>query len=151
MSTFRMRPTIYLARHAECESNINVRGHLHTWALADSPLQDSHSIRDAVLTDNGKAQCRELKALFPYHDKISIVMSSPLRRAIQTAAFSFGPTLRRRNVQYLVIPLPQEVTAKQTNIGHSPAELEDQLPEILTGEDIGFDPAKIDFDLVEDG
>ncbi|OXV06131.1 hypothetical protein Egran_06101 [Elaphomyces granulatus] len=130
-----MPPTLYIVRHAEGENNI----------------EDSHFIRDAVLTDKGKAQCSQLREEFPYHYSISIVMSSPLRRAIQTAAFSFGPTLRRPDVQYLAVPLGQEVSDKQCDIGHSRAEIEQQLPELLKGQEIGFDPAKFDFSLVEDG
>jgi broad specificity phosphatase PhoE len=78
-------------------------------------------------------------------------MSSPLRRAIQTASFTFGHTIRRPDVQYLLVPLAQEVSAKQCDIGHSRAELQQQLPDLLKEQDIGFDPAKIDFTLVEDG
>lgn len=114
-------------------------------------MQDSHFIRDAVLTEKGKSQCSKLKNEFPYHDTISIVMSSPLRRAIQTASLSFGPTIRRQGVEYLLVPLGQEVSGKQCDIGHSRAELEKQIPALFEGQEIGFDASKIDFSLVEDG
>lgn len=119
--------------------------------MSNNFIKDSHFIRDAVLTEKGKSQCSNLKSHFPYYNDISIVMSSPLRRAIQTASFSFGPIISRSDGQFLLVPLAQEVSAKQCDIGHRRAELEEQLPELLKGQNIGFDPVKIDFSMVEDG
>lgn len=78
-------------------------------------------------------------------------MGSPLRRAIQTASIAFGPTIRRQGVRYLLVPLGQEISDLQCDIGHSRADLEEELASLLEGQDIGFDVAKIDFSLVEDG
>jgi broad specificity phosphatase PhoE len=130
-----MSPTLYIVRHAEGENNIN----------------DSSWIRDALLTEKGKEQCRQLKKDFPYPNDISIVMSSPLRRAIQTAALSFGPTIAKPKVPFLVVPMGQEVSNKQCDIGHSREEIEQQLPELVKGEILDFNISKIDFTLVEDG
>lgn len=149
-----MSPTIYLVRHGEAENNIGVRSvrkiHLHISLPVLNLGQISNKIRDAVLTDHGKRQCQRLKHEFPEHDKISIVMSSPLRRAIQTASFAFGPAIRRQNVPYLLVPLGQEISDLQCDLGHSRQELEPQLPDLLS-EGIDFDRSKIDFSLLEDG
>jgi hypothetical protein len=76
-------------------------------------------------------------------------MSSPLRRAVQTASFAFGPTIRRPEVQFLLVPMAQEVSGKNCNIGFDRAELKHQLPGLLGGQYIGFDTAKIDLSLLE--
>lgn len=78
-------------------------------------------------------------------------MSSPLRRAIQTASLAFGPTIRRQDVPYLLVPLGQEISDLQCDIGHSREELENQLPALFRGQDIDFDISKIDFSLLENG
>lgn len=78
-------------------------------------------------------------------------MGSPLRRAIQTASIAFSPTICRQEVRYLLVPLGQEISDLQCDIGHGRAELESQLPALLEGQEIDFDVSKIDFSLVEDG
>jgi broad specificity phosphatase PhoE len=83
--------SIYLVRRTEGENNID----------------DAHWIPDAILTPKGKQQCVQQRKTFPYHNTISIVMSSPLRRVIRTAALSFGSTLKRPDVQYLLVPIGQ--------------------------------------------
>lgn len=155
MKQLAMSPTIYLVRHGEAGNNIGIRSVgkqcQHPSARALSLFQVSNSIRDAELTDHGKSQCRRLKQDFRDHDKVSIIMSSPLRRAIQTASLAFGPTIRRQDVSYLLVPLGQEISDLQCDIGHSREELENRLPGLLSGEDIDFDISKIDFSLLEDG
>jgi len=130
-----MPPTLYLVRHAQGENNI----------------EDSHWIRDAVLTEKGKEQSLALRQDFPHHDDISLVISSPLRRAIQTASIAFSPTIARSEVQYLVHPLAQEINSKQCDIGYDRADIQNQLPDLLPGKDLGFALSKIDLSLVHEG
>ncbi|KAF2257847.1 phosphoglycerate mutase-like protein [Lojkania enalia] len=132
-----MPPLLYLVRHAEGQHNVNVRNAVH--------------IMDATLTENGKTQCRQLQESFAYHDTIDLVLSSPLRRAIQTTVLSFGPALSRQDVPYLVIPKAQEVSGLTCDIGHSKQELNEKLPELFAGETLQFDLSKINFDAVEEG
>ncbi|ODM20813.1 hypothetical protein SI65_03866 [Aspergillus cristatus] len=77
-----MRPILYLVRHGQGEHNVN----------------DSHHIRDPLLTEHGKKQCQDLRDQFQHHEAISLVLASPLKRAIQTAAHAFPPVLERRQV-----------------------------------------------------
>ncbi|KAI0550351.1 histidine phosphatase superfamily [Xylaria curta] len=130
-----MPPSIYLVRHAEGEHNLEHRN----W------------IRDATLTSKGKSQCRELKDNFPDLERISTVITSPLRRAMQTAAIAFAPAINREGVQFIAHPLAQETNAHECDIGHSRAELEGQLSEILVDRDPAFPVTKLDLSLVEDG
>ncbi|KAJ9654226.1 hypothetical protein H2198_006686 [Neophaeococcomyces mojaviensis] len=113
--------------------------------------KNSHWVHDAVLTEKGKSQAAALRDQFPYSDRIDLVISSPLRRAIQTASIALGPTIARPEVNYLLVPMGQEVNDFKCDIGHSPSELKAQIPELLDAENVGFDLGKIDFSLVKDG
>ncbi|KAF2186202.1 phosphoglycerate mutase-like protein [Zopfia rhizophila CBS 207.26] len=130
-----MLPVLYLVRHAEGEHNVNRAVH----------------IRDATLTRNGKNQCRELEKMFPFHDSITLVLSSPLRRAIQTTVLAFAPTLARKEVPYLVLPMAQETSVLTCDIGHSKQELCQRIPEMFAGERLEFDLEKINLEMVEEG
>ncbi|GME66338.1 Ubiquitin-conjugating enzyme E2 [Neofusicoccum parvum] len=129
-----MPPTLYLVRHAEGEHNVNRRHHL----------------RDPPLTPLGHEQCAHLRATFADSDKISIVLASPLKRTIQTAALCFGAALARPAVPFALVPLAQEVAANPCDTGFARAELEAALP-ALVGEPAPFDLRKVDFGLVEEG
>lgn len=52
----------------------------------------------------GKEQCRALRGSFDLRNIVSIVLSSYLRRAIQTTVLSFGPSLSRSDVRFLILP-----------------------------------------------
>jgi broad specificity phosphatase PhoE len=103
------------------------------------------------LTEHGKEQCRTLRDTFPLHDIISIVFSSPLRRAIQTTILSFGPTLARQNVRFAVLPKAQEVSAKTCDLGFPSQDLRKEILALYAGQEVGFDLSKIEYDDVEDG
>jgi hypothetical protein len=55
----------------------------------------NHHLPDPHLTAFGEEQCRNLAAKFPYHDKIELILSSPLRRAIHTALLAFAPEVEQ--------------------------------------------------------
>ncbi|KAH7119886.1 phosphoglycerate mutase family protein [Dendryphion nanum] len=110
-----MPPTLFLVRHAQGHHNIPLPS-------SSSPYHAVH-IRDALLTPYGKSQCGELSARFPYHQEIDLIVSSPLRRTIQTVAWSFGPVLRKEKVQWLLEPKAQEVSRLPCDVGHGVEEL----------------------------
>ncbi|KAJ3499463.1 hypothetical protein NLG97_g306 [Lecanicillium saksenae] len=70
-----MPATIHLVRHAQGYHNLS---------------KDNEKIPDPDITLLGEKQCDELRALFPQHDKITHIVSSPLRRALQTSIRAFG-------------------------------------------------------------
>jgi len=78
-------------------------------------------------------------------------MASPLIRTIETASLSFGPALSKSDVPFLLVPTAQEIANQGCDIGYDPAELKLMVKEMLSKEDIEFDPAKIDFGLVHEG
>jgi broad specificity phosphatase PhoE len=74
-----MTTVIHLVRHAESEHNIT---------------KDS-SHHDPSLTENGFQQAIKLRETFPYTDRVAIIFTSPLRRAVQTALGGFESILDR--------------------------------------------------------
>ncbi|KAL5116358.1 hypothetical protein ACEQ8H_005706 [Pleosporales sp. CAS-2024a] len=121
---------IHFIRHAQGEHNVT----------------HDYTIRDAVLTAKGKEQCRDLGAGFAHHQSANIVFVSPLRRTIQTAALSFGPTLARKEVPFVLLPELQEVgdTGSDTGIADTAEELKQLLPDLFAEDKLTFDLERID-------
>jgi broad specificity phosphatase PhoE len=130
-----MPPKLYLVRHAQGYHNAT----------------RNYDIPDPTLTEKGKAQCRELRNSFQHHDTINLVVTSPLRRTIQTASLSFGPVLAR-DVRFLAIPEAQEVGDHASDTGLPPNELKKQLEgELFAENELEFDIKKLNLDAVKDG
>jgi broad specificity phosphatase PhoE len=83
---------------------------------------------------------------------VALIVSSPLRRALQTSVHAFAPALQRNGVKVLLQPMAQEMNAYACDLGTDRDELEKQ---VKAGElwDAGLNVAseKIDFNLVEEG
>jgi broad specificity phosphatase PhoE len=92
-----------------------------------------------MLTKVGKEQCAELARSFPYHDKVDLLVASPLRRTIQTAVLSFGPVLTRKEVPFLLHPNAQEVSERNCNVGFAKERLKHEVPKMFEGIDLDFD------------
>lgn len=75
-----MASTIHLVRHAESEHNVS----------------KDFSKLDPSLTPLGIAQAAQLVNTFPNPERIAVVISSPLRRAIQTSLAGFPHVLDKR-------------------------------------------------------
>ena len=116
-------------------------------------MQHDYSIRDAVLTPKGKEQCRALSKAFPFHNNVDIVFASPLRRTIQTAALSLGPTLLRKDVPFVLLPSLQEIgdVGSDTGLADTGEDLKRLLPELFAQEKLEFDLEKIDASAVRKG
>ncbi|KAF3044464.1 hypothetical protein E8E12_010926 [Didymella heteroderae] len=125
-----MPPRIHIIRHAQGEHNAT----------------RNYSIRDAVLTPKGKGQCSTLQSAFKYHNDIDIVFSSPLRRTIQTASLSLGPTLARKEVPFVLLPPLQEVSNVGCDVGLADTadDVKRILPILFAEGELPFDYNKID-------
>ncbi|KAJ5107650.1 phosphoglycerate mutase family protein-like protein [Penicillium angulare] len=110
-----MPPTLYVIRHAQGEHNVN----------------DSHHIRDALLTDTGKAQCQELQEKFPFLQDVEVILASPLRRTIQTAAYTFAPELEKRQTPVILVPNAQEISSLACDIGHDTKITKSEAPNLI--------------------
>ncbi|KAF2874274.1 histidine phosphatase superfamily [Massariosphaeria phaeospora] len=130
-----MPPKLYLVRHAQGEHN----------ATRD------YTIHDPLLTATGMSQCRQLQSEFLHHAGIDLVVSSPLRRTIQTAAYSFGPVLARSDVRFILLPGLQEVSDLASDTGHPRQELEGVVADMFKSEDVEIELGKIDFGHVTEG
>lgn len=85
--------TIILCRHAQATHNVG----------------NDYSLPDAPLTDLGKQQCSKLPEFVPQdlQKQVQLVVSSPLRRTLQTSVIGWGPTIERLGGRKEVICLPQ--------------------------------------------
>ncbi|TPX58211.1 hypothetical protein SpCBS45565_g08050 [Spizellomyces sp. 'palustris'] len=84
-------PIIHLVRHAQGWHNVD----------------DDSTIKDPMLTPLGENQARTLASQFPYHDHITHIICSPMKRTMQTTLLGFKPALDR-GVQVAVLPEFQE-------------------------------------------
>ncbi|KAI0010960.1 phosphoglycerate mutase-like protein [Xylariaceae sp. FL0662B] len=83
---------LILTRHAQAEHNVNL----------------DYSIADAPLTPLGKKQAASLAAKIPDLQKeADLVVSSPLRRTLQTTYLGWGPAISRLGGLKNVVCLPQ--------------------------------------------
>ncbi|KAJ5916742.1 hypothetical protein N7504_000757 [Penicillium tannophilum] len=130
-----MAPILYLVRHGEGKHNLN----------------NSHHLRDAHLTDRGKDQCRHLRDTFPYRDDVSLILASPLRRTIQTAAHAFHPGLEKRQIPFILVPRAQEISKQACDIGQDCDVLKAEIPQLIASGAPEFDQANLDITLLEDG
>jgi broad specificity phosphatase PhoE len=91
-----------------------------------------------------------LRDSFKHHDKIDLVLTSPLRRTIQTAALSFGPVLKR-DVPFIAVPEAQEVGSHRSDTGLAPQKIKEELATLFSDDDLEFNIKKLNLDAVKDG
>ncbi|KAJ4392716.1 hypothetical protein N0V85_006872, partial [Neurospora sp. IMI 360204] len=128
---------IHLVRHAQGHHNVSAA---------------NHSITDPLLTPLGESQCFALRDSFPYHDKITHLVASPMRRTLYTCLLSFQPAVERLRLQSqndgkkgggVVVALPevQEVSNLPCDCGSAPEKLHEE-----------FDAeGLVDLELVQEG
>ncbi|KAI0421638.1 histidine phosphatase superfamily [Xylaria grammica] len=96
-----MAPVIHLVRHAQGYHNLS---------------RENQWIRDPDLTELGKAQCAELCKKFPYHDKITHLVASPIRRTLFTCQLSFAPAVEAGK-KVVALQDAQEVSLYPCDVG----------------------------------
>ncbi|KAL7940137.1 histidine phosphatase superfamily [Trichoderma barbatum] len=118
-----MEPLIYLVRHAEAEHNIS----------------KEFSQRDPPLTQVGIKQASSLETTFPDPSSIAIVLTSPLKRALQTALAGFSHIIaldrddngnRFRNARLMVDRDLQEKSDLPCDMGFERVLLEAAFPNV---------------------
>jgi broad specificity phosphatase PhoE len=110
-----MSPTLHLVRHAEGFHNCSWHG---------------EAIRDPLLTEKGKSQCRELCENFAYHDDIDLLLASPMKRTIQTCQISFKPAVDR-GMKILLMPLAQESSDENMDTGSEVKDIKDMFGDLV--------------------
>ncbi|KAL4989973.1 histidine phosphatase superfamily [Aspergillus falconensis] len=123
-----MPPIIHCVRHAQGLHNL---------------CTENHVIPDPLLTDLGNEQCKQLRASFPRHDKIDLVVASPLRRTMYTALQSFEPVFKANpDMKLILLPDIQETSDVACDTGSDPSALRKEI------EDKGL---PVDASLVHEG
>ncbi|KAI1113644.1 histidine phosphatase superfamily [Nemania sp. NC0429] len=93
-------PVIDIVRHAEAENNVL-----------------GHETRDPGLTSEGKGQCQELRDSYPHMERVKLVVSSPLRRALQTTGIAFAAAAEAAGTDVVLHPDLQENSARPSDTG----------------------------------
>ncbi|KAL9025367.1 MAG: hypothetical protein Q9196_005792 [Gyalolechia fulgens] len=106
-----MAPTVHLVRHAQAIHNLTTA---------------NHSMPDPPLTPLGEEQCRDLSAKFPYHSSINLVVTSPLRRTIQTSLLAFEPEISR-GVECIALPQVQETSDLPCDTGNDLSNIKEEF------------------------
>lgn len=121
-----MAGKIHIVRHAESKHNVD---------------KNFHQL-DPELTDLGRHQSEELGRTFPHAKKIGLILTSPLRRAIQTTLFAFSDVLDERYVQkqtskgnyegakLVLVPEAQERSDLPCDTGSDRQTLEKVFPQL---------------------
>ncbi|EME89037.1 uncharacterized protein MYCFIDRAFT_181416 [Pseudocercospora fijiensis CIRAD86] len=120
-----MAPTIYCVRHAQGYHNLCV---------------ENHHMPDPDLTELGEEQCRNLQKNFPHHDKIDLIVASPIRRTLHTALLSFHDTIQRKGLKVIALSELQETSDLPCDTGSEKSKLEKE-----------FANQPVDLSLVPDG
>ncbi|EED21485.1 phosphoglycerate mutase, putative [Talaromyces stipitatus ATCC 10500] len=108
-----MAPRVHCVRHAQGEHN---KG------------GDAYLIPDPRLTEAGIKECQDLEARFPYQSSIDLIVSSPLRRTLQTALYSFQPAIKR-GVRVVAVAELQETSDVACDTGSDVADLKREFAE----------------------
>ncbi|KAM7204927.1 phosphoglycerate mutase-like protein [Naviculisporaceae sp. PSN 640] len=122
---------VHLVRHAQGYHNLSYA---------------NHALPDPDLTPKGEEQCAALCANFPFHDKITHLVASPMRRTIYTCLLSFKPSVydaesNPKGKKVLAISELQEVSNLPCDVGSDLSKLKEE-----------FGPAgKVDLGRLTDG
>ena len=109
--------TLHCVRHAQGHHNLSE--------------ENEENMHDPDLTPRGKEQCRRLCEEFPHHDKIDCIVSSPLRRTIQTAHIGFEPAIKKNKLQIILAPRAQETSDKKSDTGSDMKKLKEEFGDLL--------------------
>ncbi len=105
---------IHLVRHAQGFHNLSFA---------------QHQLPDPDLTPLGREQCAELARVFPFHDKITHLVASAMRRTIYTCLLSFAPAIAAGNKTVFALPELQEVSNLPCDVGSEPEKLAEEFGE----------------------
>lgn len=114
-----MPPRVHLVRHGQRYHQLE-------------PLEEHRQIHDPDLTELGFENCRKFNQLFPEYVHVDLMVASPMRRAIQTAAYCFAdriPRTTRGNI--LLQPLAQENTDLPCDVGSDRKVLEGEFGNLV--------------------
>ena len=112
-----MSPILHCVRHAQGFHNLDPH--------------NEDTLYDPPLIQRGRDQCQRLCDAFPYHAEIDFVISSPLRRTIETTLLGFGKTIAARQLKVHLEPRCQETSAKPSDTGRRAGSISTEWGEVL--------------------
>ncbi|PSR97453.1 phosphoglycerate mutase family protein-like protein [Coniella lustricola] len=112
-----MTITLHLVRHAQGFHNLS---------------HENEQLPDPQLTPLGLEQCAALRASFPYHDRLTHLVASPMRRTLLTCHHSFTPAVYNPSSnpagkRIVAQPLVQEVSTQPCDTGSEPGALTEEF------------------------
>lgn len=107
-------------------------------------------MRDALLTNLGRAQCKVLQEKFPFLQDVEVILASPLRRTIQTAAYTFAPELEKRQIPLVLVPKAQEISSLACDIGYDAEVTISEAPKLIADAAPSWDASNLDTTLVDE-
>lgn len=122
--------TIYLTRHAQAEHNVDLDYSSKSTHPQPSNIfatdTSTSSVLDAPLTKLGRKQAASLAPLIPHlQDKVELIITSPLKRTLQTTLLGWGPAIQRLGITNAIChPAAQECNDFPCDTGVSREELE---------------------------
>jgi Fructose-2,6-bisphosphatase len=119
-----MSPIVHFVRHAQGVHNLS---------------HANHHLLDPELTPLGEEQARALGVGFPALENIQLILSSPLRRTIQTALLAFSSQVGA-GLQVIAWPEVQEASDLNCDTGSDLLDIKAE-----------FEKLPVDFTLVEPG
>src|SRR5580692_10537255 len=91
---------------------------------------DLVQIHDPDLTPQGREKVKLFPTLYGYHIKPTLVVTSPLRRCLQTTQLAFGPMIRSGELRAIAHPGLQEVSNHPCDTGTPLDVLRNEFPDI---------------------
>lgn len=111
--------TVFLVRHGESTYN----------AYYEKHSVDPHDLWDAPLTVAGEEQAQNLQVEFKAVAPVTLVLTSPLSRALRTCLLAMPPQLHTSSRYEVNAQLAEHLEASCDN-GRSPVELRAEFPEL---------------------
>jgi broad specificity phosphatase PhoE len=93
-------------------------------------------VHDPGLTPMGKEESRLFPGLYEHHIKPTLIVTSPLRRCLQTTTIAFGPMIRSGEIRAIAHPALQEISDDACDTGTPLNILREEFPDIQFTEEL---------------
>lgn len=100
------------------------------FSLEPRGIENLSQIHDPGLTPGGIKDAKLFTVLYPNLRKPTIIVSSPLRRCLQTAIHAFGSQIKSRELRVVANPDLQEVSTSLCDTGTPLDVLREEFPDV---------------------
>jgi broad specificity phosphatase PhoE len=81
---------------------------------------------------------------------VEVILASPLRRTIQTAAYVFAPELEERQLPVVLVPNAQEISHLNCDLGYEDTITKAEAPDLISQAAPSYDSKNLDMTLVDE-